>query len=1051
MMMVAKLLLVILGVAVTVDAYAAGSIIVAAVMGASWVAANAVLATVIAFAINMVVSTVITKALFKPPGGDMGAAGQSPNPGNRQQIPPATDNKVPVIYGDAWVGGTIVDLSITNNNQELYYVLALAEVTNSNEGQTPDTITFGDVYYGGKKVTFESDGFTVASLTDESTGEVNTQVAGKIAIYLYRNGSTNPANSTLSAFMVMGDSNLSYKWDSSKQMTNCAFAIIKLTYNQDARITGIEQTRFQVKNSRYKPGECFLDYMTNTRYGAALPLTQIDTASLTALDTYCNQTFSYETYGGAPATQTRFRFDGTVDTDRTIMQNLQDMSASCDCLVKYNEITGKWGVIVQKPTYTVAMAIDDSTIVSAIQITPVDIASTFNVVEVKFPDKTNQDAFNSVTFDLAQIAPSLLFPNEPVNKQSLALPLVNDDVRAQYLANRFLKNAREDLQVDCSVNFTGIQLEAGDVVTVTNTNYGWVNKLFRITQVTETFADNGSVLVKLLLMEYNPSIYDDVPITRFAPSNNTGIGNPLFFGIVYAPVVTAQFPTNVNPAFGVTVTTSSSGITQYAEVWYSAFSNPTSGQLIFAGTSEVQANGTPWNPSTALPMISLVNIPAGNWYLFARMVNSLGTSNFSPASSLLQWRPTTFQYSERYLAVAYADNITGTSNFSFSPTNRNYYGLCNQADISPPSTPSSYTWYLGQPTFGTNVFVAYANRTGRRFSFSTGFAAQAAGSGSFVPTQTAIFDPRIWSALPNGTNIIDLDKATGQVIETGTTTVGTGEIAVSNTPDGRIVAALQQYLDFGSGVYQKTATVAKLTVDIYGRVVGFEEPDAFYMTAAYFTATSGQTVFSVTRAAGYISGQCLVFRNGALLHTSEYTDTGGTTGTVTLGTACTAGTQVAIISFKSVNTTTGVYPTFTRSTATLTNASSYTPSSLVSGYEFLFLNGCQLTEQDYDIVTASIVGFPAPATGLLTIIQWAPNNLTTPAGDPVNSLIASAIGLTAYTFNYTSGSLSVYMNGVLLTQGTDYNTVTGGYTLTVAPTYSTELQMRQSFARTGAV
>ena len=1045
--MIVKLLVIVFGVVLTVDAYAAGSIIVAAVMGSAWVAANVVMATVIAFAINMVVSTVISKALYKD---QLNPAGSSPNPGNRQQVPPATDNKLPVVYGDAWLGGTIVDLTISNNNQEMFFVLALCEVTNSNPGQSPDTITFGDIYYGGKKVTFNPDGFTVASLTDESTGEVNTQVADKIAIYLYRNGSNTPSNSTQSAISVLSNSSLTYKWNNSKLMTNTAFAIVKLIYNQEARITGIEQTKFQVKNSRHKPGECFVDYLVNTRYGAALPLAQIDTSSFAALDLYCNETFTYQLYSGGSATQTRFRFDGALETERTIMQNLQDMATSCDCLIKYNEITGKWGVIVQKPSYTVAMAIDDSTIVSAIQITPIDIASTYNVVEVKFPDKSNQDSFNAVTFDLAQIDPSLLFPNEPVNKQALTLPLVNDGVRAQYLANRFLKNAREDLQVDCSINFSGIQLEAGDIVTLTNTNYGWVAKLFRITKVTETFSDNGSVLVKLLLMEYNPSIYDDVSITQFAPSNNSGIGNPLFFGTLYAPVVSAQFPTNTNPAFAVTVTTASSGITQYAEVWYSAFINPNSSQLIFAGTSEVQANGTPWNTNTALPPVSLVNIPAGDWYLFTRMVNSLGSSNFSPASAILRWRPTTFQFSERYLAVAYADNITGTSNFSFSPTNRIYYGLCNQDSVTPNSNPALYTWYLAQPAFGTNIYLAYANRTGRRFSFATGFAGYAAGSGAFVPTQATIFDPRLWSALPNGDNIIDLDKATGQVIQTGTTTVGTGEIAVQNTADGRVIAALQPYLDFG-GDYQKTASVAQLTIDIYGRVVGFEEPDAFYFTAQYFTATAGQTVFNVTRGTGYISGQCLVFRNGLLLDTSEYTDTGGTTGTVTLGTACTVGTQVAIMSFKSQNSTTGVYPSFTRTTATVNNVSTYTPASIKSGYELIFVNGTFLTDQDYDIVGGTITNFPSIVSGLITVIEWSENNLTTPNGNPVNNLINSIIGQASYSFNYSPGALNLYINGVLITQGIDYTAVSGGYVLTNTPVTVIETQLQQTFARTGAV
>ena len=168
------------------------------------------------------------------------------------------------------------------------------------------------------------------------------------------------------------------------------------------------------------------------------------------------------------------------------------------------------------------------------------------------------------------------------------------------------------------------------------------------------------------MTEFNPSIYDDVSITQFQPSPNTGIGDPLFFGTLYAPVISSEYPTANNPLFNVSITTASSGITQYAELWYSAFSNPTASQLIFAGTSEVQSSGTPWNINEVLPPITVANIPAGNWYFFARMVNSLGTSSFSPASAVLQWRPSTFQYTERYLAVAYADDITGTTNFSLT-------------------------------------------------------------------------------------------------------------------------------------------------------------------------------------------------------------------------------------------------------------------------------------------------------------------------------------------------------------------------------------------------
>jgi hypothetical protein len=1023
--------------------YPAGTIIAVSVLGMT---AGAFATMAVAFAINMVVSAVISKAFFSPnqPSGE--GAGSSPDVGNRQQIPPSTDNKLPIVYGEAWVGGTIVDLSISENNQELYYVLALAEVT----GNGADTITFGDAYWGGKKVTFKDDGFTVASLTDESSGVVDTTVDGRMQFFFYNNGSFNPTNSSQSAVSVMQTSGLIYTWDNTKEMTDTAFVIIHLTYSQTAIIRGIEQTRFQVTNSRTNTGDVFYDYLTNTVYGGAIPVGQIDTTSLTALTTYSNQSFAYTDSDGDPATQARFKFNGVIDTKRSIMDNLQDMTSCCDCLLKYSEITAKWGVIVQQPTYTVAMDLNDSNMVSAISISPIDLAGSYNIIECKFPDNSVQDTFNTATFDLAEIAPELLFPNEPVNKMSISLPLVNNDVQAQYIATRLLKSAREDLQVQASINYVGIQLEAGDIVTITNANYGWTAKPFRVNKIIEQFSDDGAIIAKLTLSEFNATVYDDVSITQFQTAPNTGISDPTFFGTVPAPLVTAQYPNNTNPIFLVEVTTSSSGITQYAEVWYSAFSNPTADQRIFAGTTEIQSSGNPYSINTVMPLVSLANIPSGNWYFFSRMVNSLASSTFSPASSVLVWRPSTFQFTERYLAVAYADSITGTG-FSLSPTNKEFYGLINQTGTGVSSTASDYTWYPADPNFGTTFFLAYANRTNRKFSFGSGTAVVAGGNGAFVPSNALQFDPSVWSALPLGTNIIDLDRRTGQLTETGTTSVGeaSGELAITNNPDGKIVAQLKPFLNFG-GSPTFTSAVANLTVDIYGRVVGFEAPDAFYITKQSFTATSGQTAFTVTRASGYITDQCWVFQNGCLLDESEYTDS---LTTVTLGTGAVSGDIITVISFKSENATTGVYASFTRNTVDLTDANTYTASgfTLTSGYEFIFINGTVLNELDYSITDQTISDFPSNMTGKMTVIQWSPDNLNQPNGFPNNIVVFTVVGQTVYTYSYDVNAFNLYSNGVILLQGTDYTTATGTYVLANTPTTTSTVMVQQTFARTGAV
>lgn len=1009
----------------------------------------------IGFAISMIASAVLSKIFAPNPPKMSGGAGfqEQPNPGQRQQLPPAGDNKLPVVYGSAYVGGVVVDLSISTNNQDIYWVIALSEVTNTDANSVgpADEISFGPVYWGGKRVFWNANGYTVDKLLDESTGQYQA-VDGKMQIYLYKNGSSQPTNSPFSAISIMQASNLTYKWDNSKIMTNCAFAIIKLTYSQSRGLTGLAQTRFNVINARTNPADCIYDYMVSSRYGAAINPANIDTASLNTMGAYCDQTISYTTYTGTTETLIRYKFDGALDTQQRIMNNLQSMSDSCNCLIRYNEVLGQWGVITQTSTVTPVMSLDDSNIISAITVSPIDISNSFNIIECKFPDGSQKDSFNSASFDLATIEPALLYPNEPVNKQSVNLYFVNNNVRAQYIANIMLKAAREDLQVTLEINYVGLQLEAGDIVELTNANYGWVDKQFRIVKVTQKFADTGEVTAQLLLSEFNASVYSDASVTQFTPADNTGIGSPVTFGTIPAPTISVTNENAVIPYFVVNVTTSSSGITQYAEIWYSAYANPTNAQRIFAGTTEVQSNGDPYDVSTATPPVTLFNIPAGNWYFFSRMVNSIASSDFSSASTVLEWRPTTFQFEQRYAIIAYADDVNG-GGFNLNPRNKTYFGIHNDANSTIPTDPAQYKWYLADPAFGSNIYLTYANRTSRKFSFDTGFANYAAGSAAFVPTQTTIFDPTLWSALQDDTNIIDLDARTGQLISTGTTSVGTGEIGISNTTDGKMVAQLQQFLNFGSGVYTYTGSASTLTIDIYGRVVGFSAPDNFYITIDSFTATAGQTVFTpttrATGSAGYITGQDLVFYKGILLPLADYTENATT---VTLGFSCAAGDEVSIVSFRSVNASTGnSYASFTRNDVTLTSSSSYTPSfTLTSGYELLFLNGCVMPDADYDIVGGNVTNFPSVATGTLSVIQWSANNLSVPNGTPVNISINTINGQATYSFAYVSNAFNLYNNGILQLLGTDYNTGTGNYTLTTTPATNLNTLFQQTFARTGA-
>jgi len=969
------------------------------------------------------------------------------NTGTNVQVPPATNNKVPVVYGNSFIGGTVTDLSITSDNQNLYYVLTLCEVT----GNGTDNIQFGDIYYGGKKVILS--GTTVTGLLDTSTGLTDTAVNGLIHIYLYNNGSNSPVNTSQSAMSVMQSSGLVYQWGSTDLMTNTVFAIVQITYNANANLTSISQTQFEILNPRTNTGDVLEDYLTNTVYGAAIPSNQLDTASLAALTAYSNQLITFNNYMGVPSTQPRFKFNGAIDTTQNVMANLQDITQCCDCLLKYNEIYGQWSVIVQTPTTPVVMDINDSNIISAITVTTLDISSTYNIAQCQFPDITLNSSFNTSTVDLSVVDPTLLYPNEPPNSQTIKLPLVNNDVQAQLLATRFLKAARQDLQIQCTISFQGLELEAGDIVTVTNANYGWTAKPFRALRVEQTFTQSSGITVALLLQEYDAAVYDDSSITQYQPAPNSGLSSPNIFGTIVAPVVISNLFNLPVPTIGVQATSTSAGVTQYAEIWYSAYATPTSSQLIYGGTTAIQPAGQPYGNNVVMPTVFLTGIPAGNWYFFSRMVNSLATSLYSPASAVFNWRPATFQYAQRYLSVAYANSITG-SGFTSNPRGMTYYGILSTSAPAFDTNPSDYTWYPASPVFGTTGtlnYLLFCNRGNSLVSFAIGNAAFSAGTAMFVPTDPN-YDQTIWQGLEDGYNVIDLNARTGQLIQTGTTSVGTGEIAITNNPQGQVIASLAQLLSFPGGAPTLTSTVGTLTIDTYGRVVGFSPPDNFDYTMKAFDASSGQTVFSVTRGTEYLLGNCWVFSNGCLLDPSEYTDTGGSTGTVTLSTGALLNDIVTIISFASVNTITGTYNSFSRNTATLFNAGSYTALgfTLISGNELLFINGTVINAQDYNI-SGQTISFIYALTGDLQILQWTNNNLGVPNGTPSNTDIYTTVGQATYSFTFNPLAFNLYNNGVLLLETVDYSVTTGSYTLAQTPTSNLNILVEQSFNRTGAV
>lgn len=197
--------------------------------------------------------------------------------GVRVQVNPEAQYKLPVVYGSAWVAGTITDAYLTADQKTMYFCLAIAEKTGTLlSTNQPSQFSFGDIHWNGFKVIFQGDGITVASFTD-TDGVVNTEPAGLIKIWCYA-GSSADHKLTLQNGGGAGGVNASSifpEWTSNHTMTDTIFAIVRIDYSKEKNITGLGQVDFQIKNTMTQPGDCIYDYMTNTRYGAGLPTTEV--------------------------------------------------------------------------------------------------------------------------------------------------------------------------------------------------------------------------------------------------------------------------------------------------------------------------------------------------------------------------------------------------------------------------------------------------------------------------------------------------------------------------------------------------------------------------------------------------------------------------------------------------------------------------------------------------------------------------------------------------------------------------------------------------------
>jgi hypothetical protein len=301
----------------------------------------------------------------------------------------------------------------------------------------------------------------------------------------------------------------------------------------------------------------------------------------------------------------------------------------------YNAASGLWSIVINKAESS-TFSFNDTNLIGEIRVSATDINQQINQIQIEFPSKLNRDQPDLVYLETPA---GLLYPNEPPNRQTTTLDFTNDSVQAQYLGNRRLEQAREDLIVTITATYPGIQVDAGDVVDITNADYGWTNKLFRVMKVSEATVDDGNLGASLELSEYNSAVYDDASITAFTAAPNSSLPSPNYFSSLNAPVIGDLSPSTAPPTFSATCTMPAVGRVTTITLFYTTSASPSATDWK-VWSSAVLSNGSTFANSSSFKFDN-ITLSAGNYYFAFSVENDSAKSALSATSSVLNWTPVT--------------------------------------------------------------------------------------------------------------------------------------------------------------------------------------------------------------------------------------------------------------------------------------------------------------------------------------------------------------------------------------------------------------------------
>jgi hypothetical protein len=309
------------------------------------------------------------------------------------------------------------------------------------------------------------------------------------------------------------------------------------------------------------------------------------------------------------------------------MENLESICVACGTFLSYDVQQGKWAVIINRVGSAVAN-FNDSNILGPIQVNGTGLRDLYNSVTVEYPLRDTVDETDFVTVSIPALD---RFANEPDNELKINMSMCNEPVQAQLLALIELKQSRIDQIVTFNTDYSMLSLNAGDIISVTNTLYGFSSALFRVITLKEVDSDDGSIQIEITALQYDANVYSTADLTRYIRSDRNGITG---IGAIAQPIAPVLYVFNQDQRPGIQVeAVVPAGIIERMELWLS----PDGSSYNWIQNFLAPPGGTLTPGDTVL--FDYDSLDSQNIYVKVRGMNSTTAGPFSVADSFLSFVP----------------------------------------------------------------------------------------------------------------------------------------------------------------------------------------------------------------------------------------------------------------------------------------------------------------------------------------------------------------------------------------------------------------------------